>query len=103
MAKRKTIGVNPLDTLVPDPKPDQPIESPAAAQARSAGPSAGSARTPASQSRPKVKDNTVPAPAAQIAQPPSPADLVNRVQSLEKENAYIKLLVGGAILLALLL
>ena len=84
MAKRKTIGVNPLDTLVPDPKPGQWNKSPAAAQARSAGPS-------------------VPAPAAQVAPPPSPADLVNRVQSLEKENEFIKWLVGGAILLALLL
>lgn len=103
MAKRKTIGVNPLDPLVPDPKPVQPSESPAAAKAQPAGPSAGSARTPASRSRKKIKADPLPAPAAQVAQTPSPADLVNRVQSLEKENAYIKLLVGGAILLALLL
>lgn len=103
MAKRKTIGVNPLDMLVPDPKPDQRSKSPAAALARSAGPSADSARTPAPQSQPKVKDSTVPAPAAQVAQPPSPADLMNRVQSLEKENAFIKVLVVGAILLAIML
>jgi hypothetical protein len=103
MAKRKTIGVNPLDTLVPDLKPDQRSKSPAAAQARSAGPSPDSARTPAPRGRLKVKDNTVTAPAAQIAQPPSPADLMNRVQSLEKENAFIKLLVAGAILLAIML
>jgi hypothetical protein len=103
VAKRKTIGVNPLDPLVPGPKPDQPSESPATAQARSAGPSAGSALTATSGSRPKVKDSTVPAPASQVAQPPSPADLVNRVQSLEKENEFIKWLVGGAILLAIML
>ncbi len=103
MAKRKTIGVNPLDTLLPDPKPDQLSTSPSAAQTRSAGHSADSARPPTSRSRPKVKDSTVPAPAAQVAQPHSPADLMNRVQSLEKENAFIKLLVAGAILLAIML
>ena len=103
MAKRKTIGVNPLDTLVPDPKPDQPSKSPAAAQARSAGPSAGSAKTPASRSQPTVKDGTVPAPAAQAAQPPAPASLISRIESLEKQNVYITWLVGGGILLLLLL
>jgi hypothetical protein len=103
MAKRKTILVNPLDTLVPDPKPDQLSESPAAAKARSAGPSAGRARTPTSRSRPKAKDNTVSTPATQVTHPPSPADLSSRIQSLEEQNEYIKWLVGGAILLALLL
>lgn len=103
MAKRKTIGVNPLDTLVPDPKPDQPSKSPAAAQARSAGRSAGSAKTPISRSRPTVKNSTVPAPAAQVAQPPAPANLISRIESLEKQNIYITWLVGGGILLLLLL
>jgi hypothetical protein len=103
MAKRKTIGVNPLDPLVPAPNPDQPNESPAAAKAQSAGPSAKRPRPTTSRGRPKVKDNSVPAPAAQIAQPPTPVDLSSRIQSLEKENEYMKWLVGGAILLAIML
>ena len=103
MAKRKTIGENPLDTLVPDRTTRRTDESAAAPNAQSVDPATGRTGTPAPRSRPKVKDSTVLSPAAQAAQPPSPTDLVNRVQSLEKENAYIKLLVGGAILLALLL
>jgi hypothetical protein len=100
MAKRKTIGENPLDILAPDRTTRRTSESAAAANAQSVDPATARTSTPAPRSRPKVEDSTVPTPATQ---PPSPADLVNRVQSLEKENAYIKLLVGGAILLALLL
>ena len=103
MAKRKTIRVNPLDTLVPNPKPDQTGKSPSAAKARSAGPAADSAGTPTSWNQPRVKDSTVPAPATQVAQPPAPADLIIRIQSLEEQNEYIKWLGGGAILLAVLL
>jgi hypothetical protein len=77
MVKRKTILVNPLDTLVPDAMRHQIGESPAAANTQSAGPA--------------------------IAQPPSPADISSRIQSLEKENEYIKWLLGGAILLAIML
>ena len=100
MAKRKTIGENPLDTLAPDRTTRQTSESAAAHNTQSVDPATVRTSTPAPRSRPKVKDSTVLAPAAQ---PPSPADLVNRIQSLEKENEFIKWLVGGAILLALLL
>jgi hypothetical protein len=103
MAKRKTIRVNPLDTLVPNPKPDQTGKSPSAAKVRSADPSADSAGTPTSRNQPRVKDSTAPAPATQVAQPPSPADVVSRIQSLEEQNEYIKWFAGGAILLAILL
>jgi hypothetical protein len=103
MAKRKTIGVNPLDALAPDPTSDQPSKSTAAAKARSASPSAGRARPPTSRSGPKVKDNIIAAPATQVAQPPTPVDLSSRIQSLEKQNEYIMWLVGGAILLAIML
>jgi len=103
MAKRKTIGENPLDPIAPDRTMRRTDESAAAANAQSVDPATGRTGTPAPRSRPKVKDSAVPAPATQAAQPPSPADLVNRVQSLEKENEFIKWLVGGAILLALLL
>lgn len=100
MAKRKTIGENPLDPIAPDRTTRQTSESAAAPNAQSVDPATGRTGTPAPRSRPKVKDSALPAPATQ---PPSPADLVNRIQSLEKENAFIKWLVGGAILLALLL
>jgi hypothetical protein len=102
MAKRKTIGENPLDTLVPDRTTRRTGESFAAANAQSVDPATGRTGTPAPR-RSKVKESTVPAPATQAAQTPSPADLVNRVQSLEKENEFIKWLVGGAILLAIML
>jgi hypothetical protein len=103
MAKRKTILVNPLDTLVPGPTTRRTGESAAAAKAQSVDPTTGRTGTPAPRSRPKAKDSAVPAPATQNAQPPSPADLFSRVQSLEKQNEYIKWLAGGAILLAIML
>ena len=103
MAKRKTIGENPLDTLVPDRTTRRTGESAAAANAQSVDPATGRTGTPAPRSRPKVKDSTVPAPATQVAQPPSPADLSSRIQSLEEQNEYMRWLVGGAILLAIML
>jgi hypothetical protein len=103
MAKRKTIRVNPLDTLMPNPKPDQTGKSPSGAKSRSAGPAADSAGTLTSWNQPRVKDSTVPAPATQAAQPPATADLISRIQWLEKQNVYITWLVGGGILLVLLL
>ncbi|MEI8016229.1 MAG: hypothetical protein WCH20_15515 [Nitrospira sp.] len=103
MAKRKTIKENPLDAIVPDRTAHRTGESAAAANAQSVDPATGRTGTPAPRSRPKVKDSAVPAPATQAAQPPSPADLTSRIQSLEKENEFIKWLAGGAILLWLLL
>jgi hypothetical protein len=82
MAKRKTIRVNPLDMLVPNPKPDQ---------------------TGKPQNHLSVESSAVPAPAVQVAQLPAPADLISRLESLEKQNVYITWLVGGGILLLLLL
>ena len=103
MAKRKTIRVNPLDTLVPNPNPDQTGKSPSAAKARSAGPAADSAGTTTSWNQPRVKDSTIPAPATHVAQPAAPADLSSRIKSLEEQNEYMRWVVGGAILLAVLL
>ena len=103
MAKRKTIRVNPLDTLVPNPNPDQTGKPPSAAAARSTVPAAESARTSPSRSQPRVKGSTVPGPATQVAQPPAPVGLISRIESLEKQNVYITWLVGGGILLVLLL
>ncbi|MEP6932987.1 MAG: hypothetical protein ABI988_03450 [Nitrospirota bacterium] len=103
MAKRKTILVNPLDTLVPNPKPDQTGTSPSAANTQSAGRASVKARAPTPRSQSKNKDSTGSSPATQVAQPPSAADVVSRIQSLEEQNEYIKWLAGGAILLAILL
>jgi hypothetical protein len=82
MATRKTIRVNPLDSLVPDSTTHQ---------------------TPISRNQPKARDSHLPVLASQIAEPPSPADLSSRIQSLEEQNKYISWLLGGAILLAVLL
>ena len=103
MAKRKTIRVNPLDTLVPGPATRQTGDSPAAANVHSAGPAAVISQTPPSPNQPKVKASHIPAPTAQVAKLPSAANLSSRVQSLEEQNEYMKWLLGGAILLAIML
>jgi hypothetical protein len=103
MAKRKTILVNPLDMLVPDTMRHQTGESPAAAKTRSAGPASVKAGAPTRQSQSRAKVSNASSPTTLVLQPPSPADIFSRIQSLEKENEYIKWLVGGAILLAIML
>jgi hypothetical protein len=103
MAKRKTIRVNPLDTLVLDPTTSRTGESSAAAKAQSAGPASIIAQTTTQRNQPRAKNSNAPTSAIQVAQPPSPADLLSRVQSLEEQNEYMKWLLGGAILLAIML
>jgi hypothetical protein len=100
MAKRKTIRINPLDTVVPDPIANQMGES---AKTRSIGPVSVIAHTPTSPTQSKIKASYASAPAAQVAQPLAPTDLSTRIQSLEKQNTYLMWLVGGGILLAVLL
>lgn len=102
MAKRRTIGDNPLDAVVPYPTTPKTGKSPAAA-AQSPDPSTGSTRRTTPHEQPKAKDNHAPVPAAKVTQSPSPPDLVSRIQSLEEQNEYIKWFVGGAILLAIML
>jgi hypothetical protein len=103
MATRKTIHVNPLDGLVPNPTTHQTGGSPTAANTQSVDPAAGSWLTTIARNQPKAKDGHTTARITQNAQPPSPADLFNRIQSLEEQNKYIGWLLGGAILLAVLL
>ncbi|OAI44154.1 hypothetical protein AYO43_02370 [Nitrospira sp. SCGC AG-212-E16] len=103
MAKRKTIRVNPLDALMPDPTTRQTGESLTTARTRSAGPASVIAPAPTRRRQPRDKDSNASSPAAQIAQPPSPADIFTRVQSLEKQNQYITWLAVGVILLAIML
>jgi hypothetical protein len=103
MAKRKTIRINPLDTLMPNPTTRQTGESPTTARTRSAGPASVILPAPTQRRKPRDKDRTASSPAAQIAQPSSPADIFTRVQSLEKQNEYITWLAVGAILLWIML
>jgi hypothetical protein len=103
MAKRKTISINPLDTLVPDAMRHQTGESLATAKTRSPDPVSAITRAATPRSETGNKDSTALSPAAQIAEPSSPADIFSRIQSLEKENEYIKWLAVGAILLAIFL
>lgn len=103
MAKRKTIRVNPLDTLVPDALTRQTGKSPSAAYMQSVIPARGTTRAPTSRTQPKARDNQSPSLTTPVAQSPASTDLVTRIQSLEKENEYIKWLVVGAILVAVLI
>ena len=103
MAKRKTIRVNPLDALVSDPTTRRTGELPTAAKTHSAGPASVIAPGPTPRKKLGDKGSNASSPAAQIAQPPPPADIFTRVQSLEKQNAYITWLAVGAILLWIML
>lgn len=103
MSKRKTILVNPLDALVSYPTTRHTGKLPTTARTQSAGPASIIAPAPTRRRKPRENDSNPSSPAAQIAQPPPPADIVTRVQSLEKQNEYITWLAVGAILLWIVL
>ena len=103
MAKRKTILVNPLDALVSDTTTRQTGKLPTAAKTQFTGPASVIAPAPTRRRKPRDKDSNASSPAAQIAQPPPPAEIFTRVQSLEKQNEYITWLAVGAILLWIML
>jgi hypothetical protein len=111
MAKRKTIGENPLDAIVPDRTAGQEKENIAAANPRRAVPvSPTEPRRPARTARAAVKPkkgktSSVQAPRTQalVQQASDQQDLLGRIKSLEEQNTFIKWLVFGAIGLALLL
>ena len=106
MAKRKTIGENPLDTLVPDRTARQQKEPASATNPRPAVPaSSAEPRRPARPASATVKSEKGTTASVQTTRTQSPAqqDLLSRVQSLEEQNEYIKWFVGGAILLAIML
>ena len=98
MAKRVTIRSNPLDTLVPDAMKDQ-----IGTGVQSVIPARGTIRAPATRRRSKTRDNHVSSFATPVALPPVSTDLVSRIQSLEKENEYIKWLAIGAILFVVMI
>jgi len=106
MAKRKTIGENPLDAGIPDPLSKQQGIKPAAPKPQSPIPaSPASARRPVQPAPASQKPEKGPATPPQAAplQPPPQNDLLSRIQSLEEQNAWIKWLAYGAIGLALFL
>ena len=106
MAKRKTIGDNPLDAILPDPVSGRQDETSAAPKARPPIPV-----SPAEAQRPTRPDQTVVKQEKGIATPvqvtrsqtPSQEDLLSRIQSVEEQSEWIKWLAFGAIGLALLL
>ena len=106
MAKRKTIGENPLDSIKPDPLSRQQEVKPAAQKPQSTNPaSPASARRPVQQAPASNKPEKGAARPAQVAPPQTlpQNDLLSRIQSLEEQNAWIKWVAYGAIGLALLL
>ena len=106
MAKRKTIGENPLDVIVPEPVSSRQKDKPAAMKPRPPIPvSPTEAQRSARPTPTSVKqENGIAAP-AQVAhsQTPPQQDLLSRIQFLEGQNVWIKWLAYGAIGLALLL
>ena len=104
MAKRKTIRVNPLDTLVPDPTTRRtgvrrlrrpkldPLVQPRLAPEH---PHGGSSPEPRTAIHPRQPRRLHSRPLLPISSAAS--------SHWRKQNEYIKWLVGGAILLAIML
>ena len=106
MAKRKTIGENPLDAVMPDPAAGRREEKSAAKRPRPPIPvSPTEAQRPAGPAPTAVKQEKGIAAPAQVApsHTPSQNDLLSRIQFLEGQNVWIQWLAYGAIGLALLL
>jgi len=106
MAKRKTIGENPLDTLVPDRPVRQQEQTTATTHPQPAVPLQSAApRRPArsaSVATKSEKETGTAVPTTRTQSPPQ-QDLLSRIKSLEDQNEFIKWLVGGTILLAIML
>ena len=106
MAKRRTIGENPLDAITPDLAAGRREETFAEPKAKAPAPVSTAKAKQSARSTPKtVKHEKGPAqPAESIrSQSPSQKDLLIRIQSVEEQSAWIKWLAYGAIGLALLL
>jgi len=87
MAKRRTIGENPLDAIMPDP--ESPTKGRRAAQA-----------TPATV---QTEKGTVTPTQATRTKSADQEDLLSRIQTVEEQSELTKWLVYGAIGLAILL
>ena len=106
MAKRKTIGDNPLDAGMPDPVTNRREEKSTKPKPRPPLPvSPAETQRSARTDQPAVKQEKGPATPAQVAhsQTPPQQDLLSRIQFLEGQNVWIKWLAYGAIGLAFLL
>ena len=87
MAKRRTIGENPLDAIMPDP--GSPVKERRPAQATPATVQSG-------------KGTVTPTQATRTASQ-AQEDLLGRIRSVEEQSELTKWLVYGAIALAILL
>jgi hypothetical protein len=112
MAKRKTIGENPLDAIAPDRTARQKKETVAATNPRPAvAVSPAEPRRPAKTAPAAVNPEKGTATSiiqatrtqAPARQTPAQQDLLRRIKSLEEQNTLMKWLVYGAIGLAFLL
>ena len=106
MAKRRTIGENPLDAITPNPAAGRGEEKFAEPKARRPAPITSAKPQRSARSTPKTvkHEKKAASPDESIgSQPPSQKDLLNRIQSVEEQSALIKWLAYGAIALALLL
>lgn len=103
MAQRKTIGENPLDTLMPNSIVPLTNQSPVSTDGHSEGRAANNPRASRPRNQLRAKVIPTPVPTSPAAEPTPPPELLSRIQSLEQQNFYIAWLAGGAILLAVLL
>ena len=106
MAKRRTIGENPLDAITPNPAAGRGEEKFAEPKAQRPAPVTSAKPQRSARSTPNAvkHEKKAATPAETIgSQPPSQKDLLNRIQSVEEQSALIKWLAYGAIALALLL
>ena len=106
MAKRRTIGENPLDAITPNPVTGRDEEKFAEPKAQRSAPvsSAKPQRSARSTSKTVKHEKIAATPAEKIrSQPASQNDLLSRIQSVEEQSALVKWLAYGAIALALLL
>lgn len=100
MAKRRTIGDNPLDAVL-SPPPTAGKPGAAAARkspSRKASPAVAAARAPQADRKPgpAARPPVVPAVAREAVRPPEPpVGLEQRVEGLEQENQCMRWLVGA--------
>jgi hypothetical protein len=106
MAKRRTIGENPLDAITPDPAAGRREEKFAEPKAQAPASVSSAKAKRSAQPTPKTskleKGAATPAESTR-SQSPSQKDLLIRIQSVEEQSAWIKWLAYGAIALALVL
>lgn len=102
MAKRRTIGDNPLDAVVPDPLTELSASRRPPFKPQAVGRKPRHPRNRVTVSRhpmqPERRPTTAPSPKRTGAVPsptPSPDSILHRIECLEQENQCMKWLVGA--------